>query len=141
MCHCCHDVHRNCGNKADIVLTANLERPESTAGELVPLPLTQDTCEYTLNTLGGFGCNEFAGPQLIIKNKCRKLKVEGTVTGGQVVITVQTGEETPRVFSFVDTEFELNEDLVKGDKITFQYESDIDTIIQLKALVVKKYCV
>ena len=136
MCRDCRDSQKK-HRKPDIVLTANLERPEST--DLTPLPLTQETCEYILNTLGGFRCNEFEGPQLIIKKKHRQLKVKGSVRG-QVEITIQKGEETPRVFGFVDDDdFELEVDLVKGDKITFRYGAGSNSTIKLKALVVKKY--
>jgi hypothetical protein len=129
MCRCCH-------NKPDIVLKANLVRPEPV--DLAPLPLTQETCKYILNTLGEFPVFPVKTSQLITKKKCRQLKVEGSVSG-KVVITVQTGEETPRVFTFIDTAINLSEDLVKGDKILFEYGAGENTTINLKALIVKKY--
>ena len=136
MCRDCHDRQQKKHRKPDIVVTADL-RPDPT--DLTPLPLTQETCEYILNTLGGFRCNEFEGPQLIIKKKHRQLKVKGSVAG-QVEITIQTGEETPRVFGFTDEDnFEVEADLVKGDKITFRYGAGSNSTIKLKALVVKKY--
>lgn len=136
MCRYCCDRQKK-HRKPDIVLTANLERPEPT--DLTPLPLTQETCDYTLNTLGGFRCDEFEGPQLIIKKNHRQLKVKGSVRG-QVEITIQKGEETPRVFGFTDDDdFELEVDLVKADKITFRYGAGSDGSIKLKAKIVKKY--
>jgi hypothetical protein len=127
---------RKC-EKSDIILTADIERPEPT--DLSPLPLKHETCEYILNTLGGFQCDEFSQPQLIVKKKNRQLKVEGSVKG-KVVITVQTGEETPRVFTFIDdANFTLTVDLLPGDKILFQYGAGRDSTIKLKALIVKKH--
>jgi hypothetical protein len=70
------------------------------------------------------------------------LKVNGKVTAGQVNITIQRGEETPMKFVFVQEEFELIQDLKKGDKITFEYEAGIRATVKLVATIMKqKHCI
>ena len=118
-----HHCKKRCKcHKPDIVLKASGQQDEP-GGPI--LPLTQKTCKYELDVSA-----------LKILKKCRELKVKGSVTGGSVIISVQTGTETPRQFTFENETFELVENLKKGDAIVFLYFGA--PIVELKASIRKR---
>lgn len=116
------------GRCPDIVLEAKNETLP-VAEELLPLPMVQETCEY------GLGMDSVL---LRTRKKCRQLKASGSVSGGKIVFSVQTGTDTPRVFEFMNVEaFSLTEDLKKGDTITFAYQGE-NVSTDVTVIILKK---
>ena len=116
------------GKCADIVLTSEAGVLADTS---VPasLPMRNVVCEYSLLM------NDFV---LTTLKNCRQLRVKGSVTNGKLIISIQTGTDTPRLFEFENVpEFSLTEDLLKNDKIVFSYVGT-DTVIDIKAKIEKK---
>ena len=108
------------GKCADIVLTSEdgvlADAPEVP----VPLPMRNVTCDYSLLM------NDFV---LTTLKNCRQLRVRGSVTNGKLIVSIQTGTDTPRLLEFENVpEFSLTEDLLKNDKITFSYVGTGTTI-------------
>lgn len=120
-------MSRHC-NQPDLVLYSVAEvLPTST--ELISLPVVEKTTKYSITS---------QGVQVVTHKKYRVLKVRGSVTNGKLVVSVQTGEETPRTFTFEnESDFTLVDDLLKGDKIVFLY-SGTGTLIDVKIQIVKK---
>ena len=118
-----------CDRKPELVLTSALESLESTE-EAKPLPLKQKTYKYEL---------DMTEVTILVRKYCRVLKVVGTLVNSRVVISVQKDEDTPRVFEFVNESFELEENLQKGDKIRFEYQSEAEGSIELVASVTKHH--
>ncbi len=117
--------HRHC-RKPDIVLRSDPETLEP-ALEGAPLPVLLKKRKYTL----------FSEGSLLEVKKChRQLKVKGSVTNGKFFVTIQKGEEEPRVFEFENSDFSLVEKVKKGDKIFLGYEGT-GTVVDMKAKVVK----
>ena len=116
------------GKYADIVLTSE---PGVLADTSVPasLPMRNVICEYSLLM------NNFV---LTTLKNCRQLRVKGSVTNGKLIVSIQTGTDTPRLFEFENVpEFSLTEDLLKNDKIVFSYVGT-GTTIDIKAIIEKK---
>ena len=114
--------------KPDIVLRSDTEVLTPTTEFPSALPMLKESCDYILFS---------EGVVLQTLKKCRKLVVKGSVTNGKLIITVQTGEETPRIFEFEnESDFTLIENLKKGDKIVFSYLGT-STVINIKAKIVK----
>ena len=117
------------GKCADIVLTSEggvlADAPEVP----VTLPMRIVSCEYSLLM------NDFV---LTTLKNCRQLRVKGSVTNGKLIISIQTGTDTPRIFEFENVpEFSLTEDLLKNDKVSFSYIGT-DTVIDIKAKISQK---
>lgn len=99
-----------CHRKPDIVLSLETGVLEP-SDETVPLFLKQETCKYDLELVN----------VVVTKKKCRQLIVKGSSKGAEVIIQIQTGTDTPRIFRFDnDLDFELVENLKKGDRILFE---------------------
>ena len=117
------------GKCADIVLTSEggvlADAPEVP----VALPMRNVTCEYSLLM------NDFV---LTTLKNCRQFRVRGSVTNGKLIISIQTGTDTPRIFEFENVpDFSLTEDLLKNDKITFSYVGT-GTTIDIRAKIDRK---
>ena len=116
------------GKCADIVLTSEAGVLPDTS---VPasLPMRNVTCEYSLLM------NDFV---LTTLKNYRQLRVKGSVTNGKLIVSIQTGTDTPRLFEFENVpEFSLTEDLLKNDKIVFSYVGT-GTVIDIKAKIEKR---
>jgi len=105
--------HKCKHHEPDIVLSLETGILEPNPSEEVPVPLylEQKVCKYELGLVN----------QIITLKKCRELRVKGSSKATSVIITIQTGTETPRVFTFEnDVNFELVENLKKGDVVFFE---------------------
>ena len=105
--------HKCKHHEPDIVLSLETGILEPNPSEEVPVPLylQQKVCKYKLGLVN----------QIITLKKCRELRVKGSSKATSVIITIQTGTETPRVFTFEnDVNFELVENLKKGDVVFFE---------------------
>ena len=115
--------HHRCYEKRDILLNSD-PSVQPLAETAQPLPMLLKTREYVLST-----------SVVETLEKCRQLKVKGSVTSGKVLIAIEG--ETIKSFEFVNESFTLVEDLKRGDKIVFAYEGN-GTVVDMKAEIVKK---